>query len=102
MKKRLPEWTCLVLGRALFCLPVVDDYVPTDLKDKVLVDWAHVHGGSEVDTPAPLSTTRSKKAIRYNRWQQLCRAIMELFSLIQLAIYRAKVVGELDINRGQM
>jgi hypothetical protein len=57
VKKRLPESACLVLGRALLwliCSPVVDDYVPTDLKDKVLADWAHVRGGSEVDTPAPL------------------------------------------------
>lgn len=56
VKKRLPESACLVLGRALLwliCSPLVDDYVPTDLKDKVLADWAHIRGGSEVDTPAP-------------------------------------------------
>jgi hypothetical protein len=31
----------------------VDNHVPTDLKDKVLADWAHIRCGSEVDTPAP-------------------------------------------------
>jgi hypothetical protein len=57
VKKRLPESECLVLGRALLwliCSPLVDDYVPKDLKDKVLADWAHIRGGFEVDTPAPL------------------------------------------------
>jgi hypothetical protein len=55
-KKRLPESACLVHGRALLwliCSPLVDDYVPKDLKDKVLADWAHIRGGFEVDTPAP-------------------------------------------------
>ncbi len=56
VKKRLPELAYLVLGRALLwliCSPLVDNHVPTDLKDKVLADWAHIRCGSEVDTPAP-------------------------------------------------
>ena len=87
VKKILPESDCLVLGNALLwliCSPVVDDYVPTDLKDKVLADWAHVCGSSEVDTPAP--AVDNQEAIRYNRCQELRRAIVEVLLLIQLAI----------------
>ena len=56
VKKKLPEWACLVLGRALLwkmCSPLVDNHVPMDLKDKVMADWAHIRGGSEVASPAP-------------------------------------------------
>ncbi len=55
VKKRHPELACFVLGRALLLISllVVDDYVPTALKDKAFTDWAYVRGGSEVDTPAP-------------------------------------------------
>ena len=55
IKKRLPESACLVLGRALLwliCSPVVDEYVPTDLKEQVLTDWAHVRGDAEVPNDA--------------------------------------------------
>ncbi len=47
IKKRLPESACLVLGKALLwliCSPVVDQYVPEDLKQKVLSEWEHVRG----------------------------------------------------------
>jgi hypothetical protein len=47
IKKQLPESACLVLGKALLwliCSPVVDQYVPEDLKQKVLSEWEHVRG----------------------------------------------------------
>lgn len=47
IKKRLPESACLVLGKALLwliCSPVVDEYVPEDLKRHVLSEWEHVRG----------------------------------------------------------
>lgn len=50
IRKRLPESACLVLGRALLWLifsPVVDQYIPGDLKGKVLSEWEHIRG--EVD-----------------------------------------------------
>ena len=48
MRKRLPESACLVLGKALMGLimsSVADFYVPVEVKDQVLLDWAHVCGG---------------------------------------------------------
>ena len=51
VRKRLPDSACLVLGRALLwliCSPVVDDFVPNDMKERVLSDWAHVRGSVDV------------------------------------------------------
>ena len=48
VRKRLPESACLVLGKALMWLitsSVADVYVPVEVKDQVLSDWAHVCGG---------------------------------------------------------
>lgn len=30
---------------------MVDEYVPADMKEKVLADWAHVRGNADVDLP---------------------------------------------------
>lgn len=52
VRKRLPESACLVLGRALMWLifsPVVDEYVPTEMKEKVVSEWAHVRGDIDDD-----------------------------------------------------
>jgi hypothetical protein len=52
VRKMLPESACLVLGRALMwliCSPVVDEYVPVELKEQVMSDWADVCG-TEFDT----------------------------------------------------
>ena len=52
VRKMLPESACLVLGRALMwliCSPVVDEYVPAELKEQVMSDWADVCG-TEFDT----------------------------------------------------
>ncbi len=49
MRKRLPESACLVLGKALMWLimsSVADFYVPVEVNDQVLLDWAHVCGGN--------------------------------------------------------
>ena len=47
VRRRLPESACLVLGRALMWLifsPVVDEYIPAEMKEKVVSEWAHVRG----------------------------------------------------------
>ena len=47
VKKRLPESTCLVLGRALLWLiflPVADEYIPVEMKERVVSEWVHVRG----------------------------------------------------------
>ena len=47
VRKRLPESACLVFGRALMwliCSPVADEYVPVELKEQVMSDWADVCG----------------------------------------------------------
>ncbi len=49
IKKQLPESACIVLGNALLwliCSPVVDKYIPKDLKRKVLSEWEHVRGNN--------------------------------------------------------
>jgi hypothetical protein len=91
VKKRFPELACLVLGRALLrliCLPVVDDYVPTELKDKVfLADWAHARSGFEVDTPAPPALDNEEQ--ESNPIQQVAVTVSGdhgFFCSIQLAI----------------
>ena len=63
IKKRLPESACLVLGRALLwmiCSPVVDEYIPGDLKEKELVEWAHVRG---VDVDAELNPIKQMAVV---------------------------------------
>jgi hypothetical protein len=48
VRKRLPESACLVLGKAVMWLitsSIADVYVPVEVKDQVLSDWAHVCGG---------------------------------------------------------
>ena len=58
-RKRLPESACLVVGRALLWLifsPVVDEYVPNEMKERVLLDWAHV---ASVTTTAGDGTART-------------------------------------------
>ncbi len=47
IRKRLPESACLVLGKALLwliCSPVADEYIPSDFKRDVLLEWEHVRG----------------------------------------------------------
>ena len=47
IKKQLPESACLVLGKAflwLICGAALDQYVPGDLKQKVLSEWDEMHG----------------------------------------------------------
>ena len=51
VRKRLPDSTCLVHGRALLwliCSPVVNDFVPNDMNERVLSDWAHLRGSVDV------------------------------------------------------
>jgi hypothetical protein len=52
VKKRLPDSVCLVLGRALMWLifsPVADEYVPIDMKERVVAEWSHVRGDVDED-----------------------------------------------------
>jgi hypothetical protein len=47
IRMRLPESACLVLGKALLlliCSPVADEYIPSDFKRDVLLEWEHVRG----------------------------------------------------------
>ena len=49
VRKRLPELACLVLGKAwmwLIASSVADVYVSVEVKDQVLLDWAHVCAGN--------------------------------------------------------
>jgi hypothetical protein len=51
IRKRHPKSACLVLGKALLCLiclPVADEYVPSECKREALSEWGHVLG-DEVD-----------------------------------------------------
>ena len=45
IRKRLPESACLVLGKALLwliCSLVADEFIPSDFKRDVLLEWEHV------------------------------------------------------------
>ena len=47
IRSRLPEFTCVVLGKALLwliCSPVADEYIRIDFKRDVLLEWEHVRG----------------------------------------------------------
>ena len=63
VRRRLPESACLVLGRALMWLifsPVVDEYIPAEMKEKVVSEWAHVRGDvdeGEVEEVNPIIQT---------------------------------------------
>ena len=51
IRKRLPDSVCLVLGKAwmwMITSPFSDDYVPVEVKEKVLSDWAHICVGDSV------------------------------------------------------
>ncbi len=57
IRKRLPESTCLVLGKALLwliCSPVADEYVPSEFKREVLLEWEHVRGADVDPTLNPI------------------------------------------------
>ncbi len=57
IRKRLPESTYIVLGKALLwliCLPVADEYVPSEFKREVLSEWEHVCGADVDPTLNPI------------------------------------------------
>ncbi|KAI2492284.1 hypothetical protein MHU86_22256 [Fragilaria crotonensis] len=75
VKKRLPESACLVLGRALMwliCSPMADEFVPADMKETVLADWAHVRGTNQhADADTPANNGRDNDEDEINPIQQV-------------------------------
>ena len=91
VRKRLPESACLVLGKAVMWLitsSIADVYVPVEVKDQVLSDWAHVCGG-DLDVDG----IDVKKVILYRNLQWwYYGAIMEQYLSTQLGRRRVKEV----------
>ena len=81
----------LVLGKTLTWLitsSIADVYVPVEVKDQVLSDWAHVCGG-DLDVDG----IDVKKVILYRNLQWwYYGAIMEQYLSTQLGRWRVKVV----------
>lgn len=44
-----------------------DEFVPANIKENVLAEWAHVYSGAEADTPSN-SNVMKNKSIQHNMW----------------------------------